>query len=135
MAGTYSVTVTVGGCTSAVATTAVIVNTTITPSVTIAITSGTNPTCAGASVTFTATPSGGGTTPAYQWQVNGSNVGTNSPTYTTTTLTNGQVVTVILTSNSPCASPTTATSSGITDRKSTRLNSSHIQKSRMPSSA
>lgn len=85
-----------------------------TPSVSSAITSGTNPACAGTSVTFTATPGNGGTTPSYQWQVNGVNVGTNSSTYTTSTLANGQVVTCILTSNAACTSPTTATSTGIT---------------------
>lgn len=87
---------------------------TVAPSVSIAITAGSNPTTTGASVTFTATPTNGGTTPSYQWKVNGSNVGTNSATYTTTTLTNGAVVSCVMTSNSPCASPTTATSNSIT---------------------
>jgi len=90
------------------------VNTTVTPTVYIAITSGSNPTCTGASVTFTATPVNGGTTPSYQWKVGTTNVGTNSNTYTTTALTNGQVVTCVMTSNATCASPTTATSTGIT---------------------
>ncbi len=89
-------------------------NATVTPSVVIAITSGSNPSAAGASVTFTATPTNGGTTPAYQWKVNGTNVGTNAATFTTTTLTNGQIVTCVLTSNAACASPATATSNGIT---------------------
>jgi hypothetical protein len=84
------------------------------PSVAIAITSGANPSCAGASVTFTATPTNGGTTPAYQWKVNGGNVGTNSPTYTTSILTNGQIVTCVLTSNAPCMITPTATSNAIT---------------------
>ncbi len=69
------------------------VNTNVTPSVAIALTTGSNPGCAGSSLTFTATPTNGGTTPAYQWKVNGSNVGTNSATFTTSSLTNGQVVT------------------------------------------
>ena len=82
--------------------------------VAIAVTSGTNPSCAGSSVTFTATPTNGGTSPAYQWQVNGSNVGTNSTTYTTTTLTNGQIVTCIMTSNLPGVTGNPATSNSIT---------------------
>jgi hypothetical protein len=90
------------------------ISATVAPSVSIAITTGSNPSCSGASKTFTATPTNGGTTPAYQWKVNGANVGTNAATYTTTTLTAGQIVTCVLTSNSACASPTTATSNSIT---------------------
>jgi hypothetical protein len=86
----------------------------VTPSVSIAITAGTNPSAAGASVTFTATPTNGGTTPSYQWKVAGVNAGTNSATFTSTTITNGQIVTCVMTSNAACASPTTATSNGIT---------------------
>ncbi len=70
--------------------------------------------CAGTSVTFTASPTNGGTIPAYQWQVNGTNVGTNSNQYTSSTLANGEVVTVTLTSNANCVSPATVTSTGIT---------------------
>ena len=89
-------------------------NAAVTPAVSIAITSGSNPSAAGASVTFTATPTNGGTTPSYQWKVNGVNAGTNAANFTTTTLTNGQIVTCVMTSNASCASPTTATSTGIT---------------------
>jgi PKD repeat protein len=113
MAGTYSVTVTVAGCTSAAATTNVVINPVLVPSIAIAASPGTT-ICAGQLTTFTATPSNGGTTPSYQWQVNGSNVGTNSPTYSSSSLTNGQVVTCIITSNATCATPTTATSNSIT---------------------
>jgi PKD repeat protein len=70
--------------------------------------------CAGTSVTFTAIPTNGGTAPIYQWQVNGANVGTNSPTYTTSTLTSGQVVTCIMTSNLPGVTGSPATSNAIT---------------------
>jgi len=90
------------------------VNPSVAPAVSIAITAGANPSASGSSVTFTATPTNGGTTPSYQWQVNGTNVGTNSATYTTTTLNNGDVVTCILTSNATCAVPATATSASIT---------------------
>src|SRR4029078_6514773 len=88
------------------------VNALITPSVSIGASATTI--CPGTSVNFTATPINGGTIPSYQWQVNGSNVGTNSPTFTTSSLVNGDVVHVILTSNAPCATPTTATSNNIT---------------------
>ena len=90
------------------------VNASVAPAVSIALTAGTNPAASGTSVTFTATPTNGGTTPAYQWKVNGTNVGTNSATYTTTTLTNGAVVTCVMTSNATCAVPASATSNGIT---------------------
>jgi len=70
--------------------------------------------CGGTSVTFTATATDAGSAPAYQWKVNGSNVGTNSSTYTTTTLNNNDVVTCVVTSNLSCINGTTAASNGIT---------------------
>jgi hypothetical protein len=66
--------------------------------------------CAGIPVTFTATPTIGGTAPAYQWKNNGVNVGTNSATYSSSTLANGDVISVVLTSNSSCAAVSTAMS-------------------------
>lgn len=90
------------------------INPYVAPSVSIAQTLGSNPMCAGASATFTASPVNGGTTPSYQWKVNGANAGTNSSTFTTTSLTNGQVVTCVVTSNGVCVSPATATSNSIT---------------------
>lgn len=82
--------------------------------VSIAITSGSNPSCAGSTVTFTATPTNGGTNPTYQWQVNGLNVGTNSPTYTTSNLANNDVVTCIMTSDLAGVTNNPATSVPIT---------------------
>jgi predicted CXXCH cytochrome family protein len=83
-----------------------------TPSVSIAA----NPLgsiCPATSVTFTATPTLGGSTPSYQWKLNGSNVGSDSPTYINASLSNADQVSCVMTSNSPCASPTTATSNTI----------------------
>lgn len=89
------------------------VNPNLTASVTINGSS--NVVCAGTptSLTFTATPTNGGTAPVYQWKVNGNPVGTNSITFTTSTLLVGDLVTVQMTSNaSPCltnALPVTST--------------------------
>ncbi len=115
MAGTYSLTTTVNGCTSVAGTTAVVVSgASVTPSVTISITTGSNPGCPGQSVTFTAIPTNGGTTPVYQWNLNGSGVGTNSAAYTNASLTNGDIVTCVMTSNNSCASPASAASNAVT---------------------
>lgn len=88
------------------------INSQVVPSVTISATS--SSICSGTPVTFTATPANGGTTPSYQWQVNGINVGTNSPTYTTNILANNSQVKVLLTSSNPCATTTQVTSNIIT---------------------
>src|SRR5687768_9492810 len=88
------------------------VGSTVVPGVSISANPG-NTTCAGTNVTFTATPTNGGT-PSYQWRLNGNNVGTNSATYSNNALVNGDVVTVIMTSSLGCANPANATSNAIT---------------------
>lgn len=70
--------------------------------------------CAGELATFYASPGNGGTTPSFQWKVNGNNVGSNSDTYSTSSLNNGDIVTVVMTSSLGCASPQSATCSPIT---------------------
>ena len=87
---------------------------TLIPAVSTAITTGSNPACGGQSFTFTATPTNGGTTPVYQWKVNGINVGTDSTSYTSSTLTDGQVVTCVMTSSEACVTPAAIESAGIT---------------------
>ncbi|MBL7753365.1 MAG: hypothetical protein JNM44_02725 [Chitinophagaceae bacterium] len=82
--------------------------------VNITQTGGNSPACVGETLTFTASPTNGGTTPSYQWKVNGVNVGTNSATYTTSSLTNGQVVTCVMTSNLAGVGNNPATSNAIT---------------------
>ena len=81
--------------------------------VSISITASSNPFCQGSSITFTATPTNGGATPAYQWQVNGVNVGTGTSTYTYNPA-GGDIVTCILTSSLSCTTGNPATSNSIT---------------------
>jgi len=79
------------------------VNPSVSPTITLVSSVTGNTICPGQSITFTAVPTNGGTTPIYQWRVNGINVGTNSPTYTTSTLSNNDVVSVSLISSENCA--------------------------------
>ena len=73
-----------------------------------------NPVCLGTSVQFTASPVNGGSTPAFQWKVNGSNAGTNSPVFNYTPADN-DVVSCILTSSYPaCTTNNPATSNTLT---------------------
>ncbi|MCX6269398.1 MAG: PKD domain-containing protein, partial [Bacteroidetes bacterium] len=82
--------------------------------VSVAIAASTNPVCQGSSVTFTATPTNGGSTPAYQWKVNGTNAtgGTNA-TYAYVPV-NNDAVTCVLTSNASCITGNPATSAPVT---------------------
>ncbi|MFN4083232.1 MAG: T9SS type A sorting domain-containing protein [Bacteroidia bacterium] len=59
--------------------------------------------CIGTGVTFTATPTNGGSSPVYQWRKNGNNVGSNSPTYFDNSLNNGDIITCSMISSLPCA--------------------------------
>lgn len=103
----------------------------VVPSVSIVSNATNNQFCSGQSVTFTATPTNGGTTPSYQWKVNGSNVGTNSPTFTSTSLANNAQVSVVLTAagNVSCLSTSTATSNVITMTTATKAASVSINAS------
>ena len=68
--------------------------------VSIASSDSDNVICAGTSVTFTATPVDAGTTVSYQWYVGTATAGTNSVFFITSALTNGQIVSVVMTSDS-----------------------------------
>jgi hypothetical protein len=72
-----------------------------------------NPVCDGASVTFTATPTNGGTTPAYQWYKGSTPVGSGVTTYTYAPV-NGDKITVVMISSLTCVSGNPATSNEIT---------------------
>ncbi|HXB42719.1 MAG TPA: gliding motility-associated C-terminal domain-containing protein, partial [Puia sp.] len=66
--------------------------------------------CAGFPVTFSAHSSNAGAVPSYQWLVNGTAAGSDSSSFTSSTLNNGDLVSCILTSNAACATVHTVTS-------------------------
>ncbi|HPS27563.1 MAG TPA: cohesin domain-containing protein, partial [Bacteroidales bacterium] len=76
------------------------VNPNATPSVIVSTPSTTI--CSGASVTFTATVTNAGATPFYQWKINGMNTGTNSSTYSSSTLVNNNQISCTVTSSNAC---------------------------------
>ena len=90
---------------------------TVAPTVSIAASDTTI--CPGTLVTFTATPTNGGSNPHYEWAVNGAEVGTNSNVYQSSSLSNGDTVKVYMTSSSGCVSPALAISNKITMTVST----------------
>jgi PKD repeat protein len=89
------------------------VSSVLVPSVSINLSAGSNPMCTGSSVSFSAQPINGGSNPVYQWQLNGNNVGNNNPVFTSFALTGNYLINCIMTSNSPCSSPNSATSTAI----------------------
>jgi len=84
------------------------------PTVSIAVTTGTNPGCAGSTITITATPVSGGTAPSYKWYVNNVLQPAVTGNSITQAFNNSDQVYAVLTSNSPCASVPNATSNTIT---------------------
>ncbi len=70
--------------------------------------------CSGTSVNFFSSQTNAGTTPTYQWQLNGNNIaGATFATYGTNTLNNNDVVSLIMTSSEVCAVNTPAFSNSI----------------------
>jgi len=70
--------------------------------------------CQGTAIVFTAHPTNGGSSPNYNFFLNGSSVQNSSSATYQNTLNNNDSVKVVMTSNSICASPATATSNSIT---------------------
>ncbi len=79
------------------------------PTVTISASPGTT-VCAGTAVTFNAVSSYGGPSPTYWWSVNGASAGTGT-SITLSAPSNGDIVSVLMTSSASCAFPNTASSS------------------------
>lgn len=84
---------------------------TVTPapvsSVTIA--TATDTVCSADTVLFIATPSNGGPSPSYQWQINGIDQATNRDTLADFSLADGDVVSCILTGSQTCSLPVGST--------------------------
>ncbi|MDU0372662.1 gliding motility-associated C-terminal domain-containing protein [Hymenobacter endophyticus] len=101
----------------AVATVTVTRTPTPAPTLSIAVQPG-DPVCLGAPLTFSiASITGAGPAPQYQWQVNGADVvGATGPVFTSTTLREGQLVTLRLRTTNTCAQPVTAISNAIAVR-------------------
>lgn len=69
--------------------------------------------CSGSMAVITANTINGGPNPTYQWQVNGSNAGSNSPVFSSAALATGSQVKLTITGNSTCINPATATSNTV----------------------
>ncbi len=111
----YKARVTNGACPSAYSNSdTAIVNPIVTPTISIAISSGNNPQTAPAdSVTLQAIITNGGSNPIYQWKNGYTNVGLNKSTYRFLPANNNQLK-CQLNSNISCASSTSVTSNIIT---------------------
>ena len=75
---------------------------------TVKITASQEEICEGTTVSFTAAGTDTGPRPTYQWQVNGTNVGTNGPQFSTDNLANGDKVSCTLIPVSSCGSVATS---------------------------
>ena len=90
----------------------IVVNPTTSPAITIGSVTG-DTICSGTMVTDTVASTNGGTTPAYQWIVNGSSILVGTGSSYTYAPANGDSVRCVLTSSMACALPATASSNTI----------------------
>jgi hypothetical protein len=110
--GQVQVTAYVSCATSPTASLTTTVSPTVTPSVSLAPNS--SILCQGKPVTFTATPTNGGSNPTYFWKKNGTAVFASGNTYTSAGLANGELISVGMTSNAQCLSSDTVISGAYT---------------------
>jgi gliding motility-associated-like protein len=85
----------------------------ISPSVTIAQ-SPLGSLVAGTTITFTATAVDAGSSPTYQWQVNGNHEGLNGNQFISSSLNNGDIVTCVVTTDNVCAPAVTSNALTVT---------------------
>jgi gliding motility-associated-like protein len=107
---------TAGLCSSGVATATAAVTLTTSPVPTVSIAGQpAGPVCAGDALVFgVAQTTNVGPALQYQWQVDGTSVaGQTGPTFTSTTLRDGQAVSLLLTTTNTCGQPATATSATV----------------------
>ncbi|OWP63604.1 hypothetical protein CDA63_08475 [Hymenobacter amundsenii] len=113
------VTATAGLCSTGPATATVTVTRTPTPTPTLAIAAQTGPpVCPGEPLTFSATSvTNAGPNPMYQWLVDGTAVaGATGPVFTSSTLRDGQIVTLRLSTVNSCGQTVTAVSNAVAVR-------------------
>ena len=80
--------------------------------VSITITASANPVCSNTAVLFTANIVNGGSSPVFQWKVNGVNVGSSAPSLLYTPMNNDQIICMV-TSNASCVTGNPAISNAI----------------------
>ncbi|MCB0698968.1 MAG: T9SS type A sorting domain-containing protein [Chitinophagales bacterium] len=107
--GSYHVSVTVNGCTSAEDSVAVTVN----PMPFVVIYPNKDSICTGGSVIFTALANNSGGTPTYKWYVNSQYVGATGVTYTTSTLNHLDVIRCDMTEYTMCTNNVTDASNDV----------------------
>ena len=118
--GTITVSPSYKTCTGANKTFNITVDKNAAPTVSIG-TSATN-LCSGGSAFFTATFSNGGTSPVFEWTINGTVIsGATKDTVTITNVQNNDLIACKMTSSSPCVTSTSATSNQYTISTITNL--------------
>jgi hypothetical protein len=113
-AGTYTVAASnsTTGCANAMTGSAVVTSVNPVPVGVTIVPSTTSPISSDEAITITATPTNGGTSPAYQWKVNGTNAGTNNAIFSYEP-SDGDAVNCILTSSLTCVTGNPATSNTV----------------------
>ncbi len=112
-AGDYYVVDTIDGCPSLATTVNVAVTATTPVSISISV-SPNDTVCGGTTVSFSTSTFNGGISPTFQWMNNSLPVvGAMSPTWSSSTLTDGAMISCVMNSNAVCPSPISAVSNTI----------------------